>query len=86
MDKNRSRRRGAVALSLGLAVLSSGAASCRSENPAQMLETAKFEEVQFNEAHARVLYERIIAEYPNSEQAQAARARLAELDAAADED
>lgn len=56
-------------------------AACRGESPQQLLETAKFEELQFNEEHARTLYERIIADHPSSPEAETARQRLAELDA-----
>lgn len=74
----------ASGFAVGLAVVPLVTSGCRGENPAQMLETAKFEELQRNEEHARILYERIAAKFPNSEQAAVARARLAELDAAVD--
>lgn len=60
-----------------------GAAGCFGEDPAQMLETAKFEERQRNEPHAREIYERLVANFPESPEAGEARARLAALDAAA---
>jgi hypothetical protein len=60
-----------------------GVAGCFGEDPAQMLETAKFEEVQRNEPHAREIYERLLANFPDSAEAGEARARLATMDAAA---
>ncbi len=70
----------AGALALSTAVLP----GCLGEDPAQMLETAKFEELQRNEPHARELYERIVRDHPESAAATEARARLAELGAGAD--
>lgn len=49
------------------------------ESPQQMFETAQFEELQNNQRHARELYERIIQQHPNTEFAQKAALRLAEL-------
>ena len=49
------------------------------EDPVQLLETAKFEEQQHNVLHAQELYEQIIREYPDSEQAATAKQRMAEL-------
>lgn len=54
------------------------AAGCR-DNAAQLFETAQFEELQNNPQHARELYQQIVADYPNSEQAARARERLAVL-------
>jgi len=67
-----------------LASVLNSALGCYGENPAQILETAQFEELQRNEEHARELYERIITKFPNSEQAGIARTRLAELSAPAE--
>lgn len=61
---------------LFLLVLATG---CR-ENPQQMIETARFEELQRNTTHAREIYQRVLADFPNSPQAQTAREQLLELD------
>lgn len=45
----------------------------------ELFETAKFEEQQGNQAHARELYERIVKQYPKSELAKKADERLAAL-------
>jgi hypothetical protein len=45
-----------------------------------MLETAQLEETQNNLAHARVLYQDIVARYHGTPQAREAAKRLAELD------
>ena len=49
------------------------------EDPAQILETAKFEEQQNNLMHAQELYEQIIREFPESTQAETAKERMVEL-------
>lgn len=49
------------------------------EDPAQILETAQFEEQQNNLLHAQELYEQIIREFPESTQAETAKERMAEL-------
>jgi hypothetical protein len=48
---------------------------------AELLETAKFEELQRNTTHARELYEEIVRSYPDSPEAATARERLRTLDA-----
>ena len=53
--------------------------SCSGNKAAEMFDTAKFEELQNNKEHAIQLYEEIIKNYPDSEQAQKAKERLAEL-------
>jgi TolA-binding protein len=55
--------------------------SCMRSDPAELLETAKFEELQQNVPHARELYERIVTQHPESAQAKEARERLAKLGA-----
>lgn len=77
--KTSIRNRAAALLFAGLAA--GALTACRGESPQQLLETAKFEELQFNEEHARTLYERILANHPSSPEADVARQRLAELDA-----
>ena len=66
-----------LALALGAALT-----SCMRSDPAELLETAKFEELQQNVPHARQLYERIVKDHPDSPQAKEARERLTALGAA----
>ena len=54
-------------------------AACSGGGAAQLLETARFEEVQKNLPHARKLYREIVEKYPDGPQAAEARARLAEI-------
>ena len=57
------------------------ALSCCSGNQAEELfETAKLEELQDNQEHAKKLYEEIIRDYPGSEYAKDAQARLSALE------
>ena len=53
--------------------------ACGQDQPAQMLETAQFEERQNNMVHAKQLYEDIVRQYPDSQAATTARVRLEEL-------
>ncbi len=55
------------------------ASACGSDDAAQLLETAQFEERQNNQTHAKELYEDIIRRYTSSPAADQARARLAQL-------
>jgi len=48
----------------------------------ELMETAEFEEVQTNPAHARELYAEVVRKYPGSPEAAKATARLKALDAA----
>lgn len=59
-----------------LGVLSGG---CVGEDAKQMLDTAKFEELQNNPKHARQLYQRIVDNFPDSPEARHAKERLAAL-------
>lgn len=68
--------RSCVWIALTVLLLGSG---CGPDQAAQWLETAQFEELQTNFAHARELYENIVRQYPDSPAAKTARARLAEL-------
>jgi TolA-binding protein len=52
---------------------------CAGEKAAELLDTAKFEELQNNKEHAVQLYEEIIKSYPDSEQAKIAKDRLSAL-------
>jgi TolA-binding protein len=63
-----------------LAILLGLLSACGQDQPAQMLETAQFEERQNNAVHAKQLYEDIVRQYPDSQAAKAARARLEELE------
>lgn len=65
-----------TAILFGLLLL----AAC-GDGAAQILETAKFEELQRNTTHARELYQEILRSYPSSPEAATAKERLAALDA-----
>ncbi len=55
-------------------------ATCCSDRKAQELfETASFEELQKNYAHAEKLYRELLDKYPNSEVSRKAKERLEEL-------
>jgi len=69
-------RRTLAALALAAAL-----AGCGS-SPDELLETAAFEELQRNHAHARQLYEQVIREHPGTPQAKTAEEKLRALDAA----
>jgi TolA-binding protein len=56
--------------------------ACSGDKPKELLETAGFEERQHNVAHAKQLYDDLIRLYPDSHQAETARARLAALNQA----
>jgi TolA-binding protein len=47
----------------------------------ELLETAKFEELQRNSTHARELYQRILRDYPQAPEAQTAAEHLRALEA-----
>jgi len=53
--------------------------SCTGHQAEELFKTAQFEELQNNREHARQLYGEIIREYPGSEYAKKAEARLADL-------
>ncbi len=53
--------------------------SCSGQKAEEMYETAQFEELQTNYAHARQLYQEIIRKYPESEYAAQAADRLSAL-------
>jgi TolA-binding protein len=52
---------------------------CGGDQSNQLLETARLEERQNNQAHAKELYETIIRDFPASPAADQARTRLEEL-------
>ena len=54
--------------------------ACSAEKKArEIFEIAEFEEVQFNETHARELYQKILDKYPDTETASRARQALLRL-------
>lgn len=53
--------------------------SCSGSGAKELYETAQFEEVQNNHKHAISLYEEIVTDYPKSEFADKARARIEAL-------
>ncbi len=53
---------------------------CSGKKAEETFETAQFEELQKNFAHARQLYREIIEKYPESEYATRAAERLKELE------
>jgi TolA-binding protein len=61
------------------AALCLGVGGCQSEDAAQLLKTAEFEELQNNPEHARQLYEAIVNEHPDSNEAAKAKERLQAL-------
>jgi len=63
---------------LGLALVIGVLTAC-GEDPQQLFETARFEEQQHNQAHAKELYERILRDHPDSPVAEKAQERLEEL-------
>jgi hypothetical protein len=66
-------RRGLVLLAATLCLAGCGGGA------AQLLETAKLEELQSNPTHARELYREILQRYPSSAEARTAEERLREL-------
>ncbi len=63
-------------LIMAMMVLALGMSGCSGENPKDLFDTAKLEELQNNPAHARELYQKIIAGHPDSEYAEKAKKRL----------
>lgn len=60
-------------------LLGTALSACSGNKAAELFETAKFEELQNNKEHAIQLYEEIVKNYPDSEQAKKAKERLAAL-------
>jgi TolA-binding protein len=73
-----TRRGWASARALALAALLSGCGSGADE----LMETAAFEELQNNPAHARQLYEQVVKQYPGTPEAAKASERLRALGSA----
>ena len=67
---------------IGVIVFCLFLAACSGDNSKELLETAELEERQHNITHAKQLYEDLVRLYPNSPQAETARARLAALNKA----
>ena len=63
---------------LAVWMLVAGLCGC-GEDPRELYETAQFEELQNNKAHARDLYEQILRGHPQSEWAEKAKIRLSEM-------
>ena len=59
-------------------VLSITVSACTSGGE-ELFETAKFEELQNNDEHAKQLYQEIIDKYPDSDYAKKAKDRLNQL-------
>jgi outer membrane protein assembly factor BamD (BamD/ComL family) len=64
---------------MGTVVFCIALAACSGDKPKELLEIAEFEERQHNLAHAKQLYDDLIRLYPDSKQAETARARLTVL-------
>jgi TolA-binding protein len=54
-------------------------AGCGGDGAADLLGTARREEVENNPTHARQLYQQIVDQYPGTPQAETAAGRLREL-------
>ncbi|MDY6987863.1 MAG: lipoprotein [Thermodesulfobacteriota bacterium] len=53
---------------------------CSGNRAEELFDTARLEELQNNEDHAKKLYQEIVAKYPDSECARDARDRLSEME------
>ncbi|MDY6837318.1 MAG: lipoprotein [Thermodesulfobacteriota bacterium] len=53
---------------------------CTGNKAEELFDTARLEELQHNEEHAKKLYQEIVANYPDSEYARNARDRLSEME------
>ena len=53
---------------------------CSGNKAAELYETAGFEELQNNKAHALQLYQEIIEKYPDSDYAKKAEERISEIE------
>ena len=61
------------------AILLAAALAACSSSADELLENARFEELQRNVPHATKLYQQILDRYPNTPEAEEAKARLAIL-------
>jgi TolA-binding protein len=57
-----------------------GVFGCSGKKAEELFETAQLEELQNNRAHATKLYHEIVANYPDTEFAEKAKARLAVIE------
>jgi outer membrane protein assembly factor BamD (BamD/ComL family) len=73
------RNRISQTFSIGLLLLALGCGNQEAKSK-ELYDTAQFEEQQRNFKHARQLYERILKNYPETETAKRAEARLKELE------
>jgi outer membrane protein assembly factor BamD (BamD/ComL family) len=73
------RNRISQTFSIGLLLLTLGCGNPEAKSK-ELYDTAQFEEQQRNFKHARQLYERILKDYPKTETAKQAEARLKELE------
>jgi len=64
---------------LAALVLAGCLAACGGGGAKELLDTAEFEELQKNPAHARELYQEIVTKYPGSPEATKAAERLQAL-------
>jgi len=69
-------------ITLILCALSLLLSGCTGDKAQELFDTAQLEERQHNVAHAKQLYDDLIRLYPDSHQAETARARLAALNQA----
>lgn len=78
LDKTFNR---AIPAVLFLGVMAIGSIGCTGDEKraAALLETAQFEERQFNPKQAEKLYNQILERYPETESAETAQARLTAL-------
>ena len=71
---------GKTMVAAGLCFALAGSA-CTGNKASELYDTARFEELQHNQEHARELYGEIVRKYPESEYAKKAQERLADLKA-----
>jgi TolA-binding protein len=53
--------------------------ACSGNKAEELFDTARLEELQNNEDHAKKLYQEIVTKYPDSEYARNAQERLSEM-------
>ena len=64
---------------IGAVVFCLALVACGGDKAKELFETAEFEERQQNVPHAKQLYEELVRLYPESQQAETAKKRLAAL-------
>jgi len=80
----RRRKIGVARALVAGAIVLVALSGCSGGGAEQLLETARFEELQRNLPHARKLYQQILERYAGTPQAEEARARLAAIGASED--